>query len=857
MHSRALLLALAIAVCLVAAVRAQDDEPDDAVEKSEASVLQKLHSSDPEVRLEGLSDLYDGREEALDHLPLVVDLAATADTETRDVALEVISNIAPSNETIPAELRVLLEYPDAGIRVTVARAILHREPGNLAAIEALPAALTAADVEQQRMAAELLEDQGFKAKSAIDSLLVACRDPAAEVRAAAAQALGAVTPARREEVVQALRSLLTDESADVKGAAAESLWELDEPADKIVPVLLSLVETFTPNPASGEFPSVDDHDAGIDRLAKIGPEANAAIPALIRALDSPAFGERIAAADALGAMGAGAATALERLERSLRDTQWHFSPGIHHRGWMVGEHAAEAMGRIGEPARPALVRALHHKDSMVRALAVQQLGRMKADAAAVAEVAPLLNDPESFVRGVAADSLGQMGPPAMPAVPQLVRLLNDEAGEEALDAIERLNPVQDQLGTALLEQIVIDRRIERPALELIRRLGPLAKKLIPAIEPLLSDPAKRRLAACALAKTNPDHPGLLEILELELKSDEFVAELLVRALGDMGTRAASISPTLHRLLNGRFHASYKAVLAAALVKIDPGDQLAVRSLAAALRGPGPILLHAPEYDDAALTWRNLGPKAQAAEKDLVAGLSEQAEGKGREETATEQFACAKLLVEVGLVGPPVTQALARICRDDLPQGVAEVVARLGPAAAPAVPGLVQMLGSEDWYRVTSAFGNGGQSIGDAEAAVKAIVAIGEPAVPGLRAGLHDENRRVREGAATALGRIGAVALPAADELAATLTDPSFRVRAAAATALGRLPDERPATVSALIARLSDDHLAVRVSAAQALGNLGPKAEAAKPPLQRLEHDPFAEARDAAREALRRIAGSSK
>ncbi|MFO0900410.1 MAG: HEAT repeat domain-containing protein [Pirellulales bacterium] len=846
-------MALAIAGCLVAVGKTQDDEPDDAVEKSQASVLEKLHSSDPDVRLEGLSDLYEGREDALDHLPLVVDLAATADAETRGVALDVISTIAPSNETIPAELRVLLEYPNAGVRVTVARAILNREPGNQAAIEALPAALAASDVEQQRMAAELLEDQGFKAKSAIDSLLVACCDPAAEVRAAAAQALGAVTPARRDDVVQALRSLLSDASADVKGAAAESLWELDEPADKLVPVLLSLVEIFIPNPASGEFPSVDDHDAGIERLAKIGPEATVAIPALIRALDSPVFGERIAAADALGAMGAGAATALEPLERSLRDTQSHFVPGIH-RGWIVGKHAAAAMGRIGEPARPALVRALHDKDRIVRALAVQQLGRMKADAAAVAEVVALLNDQESFVRGVAADSLGQMGPPAMPAVPQLVRLLNDEAGEQALDAIERLNPAQDQLAAALLEQIVIDRRIERPALELIRRLGPLGKKLIPAIEPLVSDPAKRRLAACALAKINPDHPGLFEILELELKSDESVDELLVRALGDMGTRAASISPTLRRLLNGHFHASYKAVWAAALVKIDPGDQVAVRSLAAALRGPGPMLLHAPEYDDATLTWRNLGPKAQAAEKDLVAGLSEQAEGKGREETATEQFACAKLLVEVGLVGPPVIQTLARICRDDLPQGVAEVIARLGPAAAPAVPGLVQMLGSEDWYCVTQAFGNAGQSIGDAEAAVKALVAIGEPAVPGLRAGLHDENRRVREGAATALGGIGAAALPAADELATALTDPAFRVRAAAATALGRLSDDRPATVSALIARLSDDHLAVRVSAARTLGNLGPKAEVAKPQLERLEHDAFAEARDAAHEGLRRIAG---
>jgi hypothetical protein len=86
--------------------------------------------------------------------------------------------------------------------------------------------------------------------------------------------------------------------------------------------------------------------------------------------------------------------------------------------------AADALGRIGGPAVPALSDALSDSDAVVRLQACKALAFMGAKASpAVPELVQRLYDSEEAVRTQAANALGQIGDEARPAVPQLVEML--------------------------------------------------------------------------------------------------------------------------------------------------------------------------------------------------------------------------------------------------------------------------------------------------------------------------------------------------------------------------------------------------------------------------------------------------
>jgi HEAT repeat protein len=88
------------------------------------------------------------------------------------------------------------------------------------------------------------------------------------------------------------------------------------------------------------------------------------------------------------------------------------------------ETAADALGHIGAPAVPALMQALQSSDVQVRVKAADVLGRMGADATdAVPELVRLLDDPDERVRKTAARALGRIGPAAQAAIPALLRSL--------------------------------------------------------------------------------------------------------------------------------------------------------------------------------------------------------------------------------------------------------------------------------------------------------------------------------------------------------------------------------------------------------------------------------------------------
>jgi HEAT repeat protein len=100
-----------------------------------------------------------------------------------------------------------------------------------------------------------------------------------------------------------------------------------------------------------------------------------------------------------------------------------------------------------------------------------------------------------------------------------------------------------------------------------------------------------------------------------------------------------------------------------------------------------------------------------------------------------------------------------------------------------------------------------------EAAVEALVSIGEPSVEPLIAALGSGSVRVRKNAAWALAQVGdrRALLP----LIEALKDSAWQVRASAAAALGEQRDER--AIKPLVAALKDDEEHVRWFAAASLG----------------------------------------
>jgi HEAT repeat protein len=134
----------------------------------------------------------------------------------------------------------------------------------------------------------------------------------------------------------------------------------------------------------------------------------------------------------------------------------------------------------------------------------------------------------------------------------------------------------------------------------------------------------------------------------------------------------------------------------------------------------------------------------------------------------------------------------------------------------------------------------------------AIIRLGEPAVPGLVEMLKSEDTQQRVTAASTLFGMGTKAKAAVPALAEALSDPSTDLRVSAAMALESIgPDAAPA-VPALVNALRDRETVVRQRAVIALGSIGPGARAALPALaEASRHDAI---RPSAEEAIQKIQG---
>ena len=162
-------------------------------------------------------------------------------------------------------------------------------------------------------------------------------------------------------------------------------------------------------------------------LVAIGASA---VPVLVKLLDDKDYKVRMAAAEALGQIGAEAA--VEPLIRSLGDTSKN-----------VQQVAAEGLTKVGEPAISALLDALIGKDQLARKWAAEALGNI-GDVSVAQQLIARLNDSNIDVQRAAVTALGDLK--SKRAIEPLIEVVQSDKIDLARAATQALGQIRSAIG---------------------------------------------------------------------------------------------------------------------------------------------------------------------------------------------------------------------------------------------------------------------------------------------------------------------------------------------------------------------------------------------------------------------------
>ncbi|MBC8229605.1 HEAT repeat domain-containing protein [bacterium] len=483
---------------------------------------------------------------------------------------------------------------------------------------------------------------------------------------------------------------------------------------------------------------------------------------------------------------------------------------------MVSASAAATLAEIGEPTVKSLVNAVNGDNAMVRAIAVDILGKIhpenlqeyrlsryikdltdqnvstRANAAialgsisderAVEPLISALKDVDSSVRQNATDALIKIGEPAIrPLIPTLkgqdasVQLHAAVALREIgfkLGDSSKLNPAKDVIIAAFADTAS---PIHSIATQILKQIGTYA---VDSLTTLLSDEddTTRAMAAAMLAEIHPQKANHYQIMRYmnDLKSsDASVRSTAASNLGILGE--ANVVSRLIALF-GDNDDSVRKRAANALEQIGSP---AIESLITALNDENRDI---QRY--AFITLAEIAPKAKTA--DLQLALTPAINGL-RDSDGSVRSASSTILTHIG---------------------------------EPSVRPLISLFDDAD---------GSAHSI-----ATRMLIRIGSPATESLEMALNDQNSIVRKNAIVAITQIAPYR---AEQYQITryindLKDADATVRIIAAHELGRTNDTR--AVEPLIAALSDKDFRVRANAADSLAYLADKR--AIEPLKRVEGD---------------------
>jgi HEAT repeat protein len=451
-------------------------------------------------------------------------------------------------------------------------------------------------------------------------------------------------------------------------------------------------------------------------LARLGPKAKVAIPALIDALDDDPDVTREAAL-ALTEIGA---DAVQPLAAALAGASEKRAAG-----------AAKVLGQIGAgagPAVPGLIKSLGSKSAGVRTAALDALGSIGDPTCIKALTERLRIDPDLKARRAAASGLQLFGPKAEPAIPQLVDSLKEynarpkrpaAAGRRAGGLEEQLlQEAWDQFDTAV-----------------IGALGAVGKAAVPAVVPLLQSPEKglRDNAMSVLCDIGAEAREAVPAVILCLKDkDPDIRIGAVQTLSSIGAdNDEATVPALRKLYedpSGRI----RQLAAGVMLELKVPDKDALKILLDGLRDRDAGLRLG-----AAQSLHGLG----LGSAEVIAALGAAATDKDKSVRREAAWALCDLAPKVPGAVPFVVKALAD--EDEDVRGIVLDKVRFISNERRLVPALVRCLGEP----------HGNLRYVAAEA-LEAQGAAAAPALPDLaRLAKEDGDSDVRKAAARALDKI--------------------------------------------------------------------------------------------------------
>jgi len=315
-----------------------------------------------------------------------------------------------------------------------------------------------------------------------------------------------------------------------------------------------------------------------EELGRIGPDAKAAIPALMRLLKSRDDEVRRAAAEGISG-----------IDPSAGKLSWALKMLSHSSYSEYKDKAVDVLRGISRYAVPLLIAELGNQNATARENAAWAPGEIGRDAKrAVPELIRVLHrDRVCEVKASAAEALGKLGRGNKDVVPELLPLLSDyhynnkSAARSAAKALGMLGP---EGILPLIEMIRdADPRRQWEAIEAVADIGAPARDAAPELVAVLKDEGRpvymRMSAARALGRMVPPPDGAVHALAAALKSDDVsLCMIAAEALGELGPAAKDAVPALISVSND------SAAAIEALGRIGPGAKDAIPALAEIVEG---------------------------------------------------------------------------------------------------------------------------------------------------------------------------------------------------------------------------------------------------------------------------------